>query len=69
MDTSEEKLYKVSDLQKMTKLPLSHQTMLRHIKAGNLKAVKIGKGIATRYYIDKKDFEDFISNITQGDEK
>lgn len=58
MKTQEKEFYKAEDLAKL--LSVNIMTIYRYIKAGRLKAYKIGK----EFRIEKKDFNDLL-NQTQ----
>lgn len=53
----EKEFYKVEDLAE--KLDVNIMTIYRYIKAGRLKAYKIGK----EYRIDKVEFNNFLSRV------
>lgn len=50
-----EKVYSLKDLEEV--LQVSNRTLLRYIKAGRLKAVKI----AGKYVVSESNYSDFIS--------
>lgn len=50
-----EKLYSLKELE--DNLKVSNRTLLRYIKAGKLKAVKIGG----KYVVSESNYSDFIS--------
>lgn len=52
-----EKFYKAEELAKMLKVNI--MTIYRYIKAGKLKAYKIGR----EYRIDKNEFNNFLNNV------
>jgi len=53
----EKEFYKAEDLAE--KLDVNIMTIYRYIKAGRLKAYKIGK----EYRIDKVEFDNFLSSV------
>jgi len=53
----EKEFYKTEDLAE--KLDVNIMTIYRYIKAGKLKAYKIGK----EYRIDRKEFERFLNSV------
>lgn len=53
----EKEFYKAEDLAE--KLDVNIMTIYRYIKAGRLKAYKIGK----EFRIDKKEFETFLNKV------
>jgi len=55
--TKEKEFYKAEDLAE--KLDVNIMTIYRYIKAGKLKAYKIGK----EYRIDKVEFNNFLSRV------
>ena len=57
MTNKKDDFYKAEDLAK--KLKVNIMTIYRYIKAGKLKAYKIGK----EFRIDKKEFEHFLNSV------
>ena len=57
MTIKDKEFYKAEELAE--KLQLNIMTIYRYIKAGRLKAYKIGKG----YRIDKQEFETFLKRV------
>lgn len=55
--TKEKEFYKAEDLAKL--LEVNIMTIYRYIKAGRLKAYKIGK----EFRIDKNEFNKFLNNV------
>lgn len=58
MTMKDKEFYKAEELAK--KLQLNIMTIYRYIKAGKLKAYKIGK----EYRIDKQEFEAFLKRVS-----
>lgn len=56
----EKEFYKAEDLAE--KLDVNIMTIYRYIKAGRLKAYKIGK----EYRIDREEFERFLKSVKTG---
>ena len=57
MKTEEKEFYKAEDLAKL--LSVNIMTIYRYIKAGRLKAYKIGK----EFRINKKEFNEFLNKV------
>jgi len=57
---SEIKIYKLEDVAEL--LDCNKRTLYKYIKAGSLKAVKIGKSWKVRH----ADLEEFLKNGTKG---
>lgn len=55
--TKEKEFYKAEDLAKL--LEVNIMTIYRYIKAGRLKAYKIGK----EFRIDKNEFNNFLNEV------
>jgi excisionase family DNA binding protein len=55
--TQEKEFYKAEDLAKL--LDVNIMTIYRYIKAGRLKAYKIGR----EFRIDKKEFHSFLEKV------
>lgn len=55
--TKEKEFYKAEDLAKL--LEVNIMTIYRYIKAGRLKAYKIGK----EFRIDKNEFNNFLNKV------
>lgn len=58
--TNKKEFYKTEDL--AIKLDVNIMTIYRYIKAGKLKAYKIGK----EFRIDKSEFERFLKSVKTG---
>ncbi len=58
MDTNKKEFYKAEDLAE--KLDVNIMTIYRYIKAGRLKAYKIGK----EFRIDAVEFERFLNSVS-----
>lgn len=58
--TNKKEFYKAEDLAE--KLDVNIMTIYRYIKAGKLKAYKIGK----EFRIDKSEFERFLKSVKTG---
>ena len=56
----QKEFYKAEELAE--KLDVNIMTLYRYIKAGKLKAYKIGK----EFRVDKKEFERFLSSVKTG---
>ena len=57
MSTQEKEFYRAEDLAE--KLDVNIMTIYRYIKAGRLKAYKIGK----EFRIEKKEFDKFLNSV------
>jgi excisionase family DNA binding protein len=55
--TKEKEFYKAEDLAKL--LEVNIMTIYRYIKAGRLRAYKIGR----EFRIDKREFNKFLNNV------
>ena len=58
MNTKDKEFYTAQDLSKV--LQVNIMTIYRYLKAGKLKAYKIGK----EYRIDKNEFSIFLENVS-----